>query len=236
MRQDNIVVYKNYLTQETIPFNLSTIFSNINLDNFDARFIHSKIKLRKIKGPIFSYLLRENIRCKEDFYKNLVGDNYRGVGMDTTHNNYELFSCGKFSIQKDIQSYVVLMRSSNSINTLFHRIVQNTIILYNIKNNKLCSIVELSSGEENSKNSQSSKSYLYDRCFTTTIDYKITNYLNIEHSLRNIRSWKELLLALGIKNDNGPKLKFSMFRIDTIGFIRFVQMEEDHVPEVFMRK
>jgi hypothetical protein len=225
IRMDSTIIYKNYLQSDSIPFDISKLFDDIRCDSFDARFIHKSIKMTKLTGNAFNYLFNEHFKCYAQFNKNFSGDEY----VENNVTNYEeLFSCGKFSIQKGIQSLIVLLRSPHIVGGG----VYNSIIMYNTKNNRLCSIVELSSGTENKETSFVIKSYIENKCFVTTNDIGGAD-ISAE---RGVRSLKSLFSALKSEENDDQKLAYSIFRIDTIGFIRFVKLDNSHMPKALNNK
>lgn len=209
IRSDKGVALKNYLIPDTIPFDASVLSDKINFDTFDAGCIPTTVNLKKLEGKTYRYLLEEYIASEEEFYKNLMGDDYMRIGTDSTSHDVELFFCGKLTLQPGIQSLVVLKQESD----LYKNNLIKSLILYNIKNNRLCSIITLST-KFGTDTAAGEKSYLMQR------DY----FTQVKVSLLNGYIPEQLLSKLKIKDENSKVLYYSQFEIDKNGFIKFINI------------
>ncbi len=211
IRSDRYVYFKNYSIPDTIPFNTSVLSDEIKLDTYDADLIAKKVNLKKHHEKLFHYFMKEYIASSEEFYKNLMGDEYMGIGIDTTLNKVELFFCGKLTLQPGIQSLVLLERESD----FWHKNeFLKSLILCNIKNNRLCSIISLSDKISGIDTSIDIKSYLMQG-----------NYFSrVEIGLLNGDMPEQLLTKLKIKEENSEVLDYSLFAIDKNGYVKFVNL------------
>jgi hypothetical protein len=229
---DNIVSYKNYISSDSIPFNISDTVSEISLDTFDARFIRNKIKTTKIEGIQKRILLIEYAKSMDAFSRNYEGEDYHGLRVDTINQEkYELYTCGKTIRDNGVISYLVLRRVLNTLN----RVPYNELILYNVKNNKLCSVVLISHGEENDKSGFSGPILKTYRIGNVFIPMEMSTDKVSNYSLWKVRSGDEFLLATGLKKQYPEWIKYSVLYIDSIGFIRFsrlVNEDEKNIPDI----
>ena len=211
IRNDRGVYFKNYSTPDTIPFNTSVLSDKIKFDTYDADRIPKKVNLKKLNKKFFHYFMKEYIASSEEFYKNLMGDDYMGIGVDTTLNNVGLFFCGKLTLQPGIQSLVLLQQEPD----LWHKNeFIKSLILCNIKNNRLCSIISLSEKNIGIDTSTDIKSYLMQG-----------NYFSrVEIGLLNGDMPEQLLTKLKIKEENSEVLDYSLFAIDKNGYVKFVNL------------
>ncbi|WP_321425758.1 hypothetical protein [uncultured Bacteroides sp.] len=211
IRNDRGVFFKNYSTPDTIPFNTSVLSEKIKFDTYDADRITKKVNLKKLNEEFFHYFMKEYIASSEEFYKNLMGDDYMGIGVDTTLHNVGLFFCGKLTLQPGIQSLVLLQQESD---WLHKNELMKSLILCNIKNNRLCSIISLSEKNSGIDTSTDIKSYLMQG-----------NYFSrVEIGLLNGDMPEQLLTKLKIKEENSEVLDYSLFAIDKNGYVKFVKL------------
>lgn len=207
IRNDRGVYFKNYSIPDTIPFNTSVLSDEIKFDTYDADLIAKKVNLKKHHEKLFHYFMKEYIASSEEFYKNLMGDEYMGIGIDTTLNKVELFFCGKLTLQPGIQSLVLLERESD----FWHKNeFLKSLILCNIKNNRLCSIISLS---DNIRDFDT-KSYLMQGNYFSRVEICLLNGYTPEH----------LLTKLNIKEENSEVLYYSQFVIDKNGYVEFLNL------------
>ncbi|WP_321518488.1 hypothetical protein [uncultured Bacteroides sp.] len=208
IRSDRGVFFKNYSIPDTIPFNTSVLSEKIKFDTYDADRIAKKVNFKKHHEKFFHYFMKEYIASSEEFYKNLMGDEYMGIGVDTTLNKVELFFCGKLTLQPGIQSLVLLERESD----FWHKNeFMKSLILCNIKNNRLYSMISLSEKNSGIDTSTDIKSYLMQG----------NHFYRVEMGFLNVDMPGQLLTKLKIKEENSEVLYYSQFVIDKNGYVKF---------------
>ncbi|BEG98329.1 hypothetical protein [Bacteroides sedimenti] len=207
--QDSSVYFKNYSTPSTIPFNTSVLSDTIDYDLYDASLISKKINLKKLNKEIYYYFMKEYIASSEEYYKNLAGDEYMGTGIDTTYRRSELYFCGKLNLQPGVQSLVILEQEPDN----FHRNrFLKSLLLYNIRNNKLCSIISLSMKCAGIDTALNIKSYFTCGKYFTQVKFGEANY--------DLPA--ELLNELNLNDENREALYYSKFMVDKNGYIEFL--------------
>ena len=150
------------------------------------------------------YLISDSI-----FYKKLMGKNY--INNQNTNKKIYLYLCGKIEIEKDVESFLILIQEPGIVDNL-----NNSLFLFNTKNGNLCSIVSLSMAISGIDRGVYSRTYFMDKSFTlidyTYIDNDISEYIP-----------KKALSDL-TKKDNYYSLVYlySFFRINQDGFIEFI--------------
>lgn len=207
---DGDVYFKNYSVPAEIPFNISVLSDTIDYDLYDADLITKKINLKKLNKEIYYYFMKEYIASSEEYYKNLAGDEYMGTGIDTTYRRSELYFCGKLNLQPGVQSLVILDQQFSS--SFGRNNVIKFLILYNIKNNRLCSITLLSEKCHAIGATINKKSYL------TRGEY----FTRVEFGLVGVDMPVHLLNELNLNDENREALYYSKFMVDKNGYIEFL--------------
>lgn len=142
-------VFKNYLSPDTLPYDIAklpiqTSFTKkefndvVNLNAFQCAdsLHHTFLKVSDTLSLFLDQKYAEACMEKElDLYGQNTEDNYSG----NTYHVKNYYYCGSVNLQKDINSLIFLNSDSdNDFNSC-------DLILFNIKNNKLFSLIKLSS-------------------------------------------------------------------------------------------
>lgn len=202
VKQSKGVFYKNYSVPRAIPFSIATWENKFTSDIFDARHVGEKINLRKYSANVFRFFLQETNVGYKEYERDLLKEDFIDMPFDTIGKSTDLFFCGKLSLQPDIESYVVLWKQycrwapSKGVSSL---------LLFNIKNNHICSMVSLS------EDCTYSKSYkMQSNCFTQMIEEKYCSLIS-----------EQLSSELGIKEENTEMLFYFRFKVEEDGYVKF---------------
>lgn len=234
VRDDISLKYRNYLTPDSIPLNLSNVFHEIKCDSFDVN-LEKKIIYPLTKGEVFNYFYQKNDAFNYEYDKYMNGDQVQGVYRTPNMNKYNIFSCGKLKIHDDVEGYVLLFKTTFPIGEIYF----NELMLFIVKEKKLCSIVELSRyNSKNKKNDNIISTYRTNRECYIHINYyglfrnNTSNIFNI-NDVHSTHCWNILKTKLRI-NNKVKKLRYSMFYIDKIGFVRYTK--ENNLPPILTDK
>lgn len=228
-QMNEMIMYKNYLESDTIPFDISKSFDKVSVDTFDARSIQKKYKLKEIEGYQKKNLLLKYAECIDEFSKVRDGDEYVSKLKEFEQvDSYKIHAVTTIIHKNSIVSYVILIRTLNTL----EKIPFNCIILLNTKDNKLCSIVEIAYGIENSENlTPVLRAYKTGNAYLAITD-PIYPGMTKDYSLWKVRSKEDLLIALGIKDEHKTVILYSIFYIDTTGFIKFTKIDDNNLLKV----
>jgi hypothetical protein len=208
IKSNEDVVMKNYPLPNTFPPDISDLFEEINIDTFDTMDFMKGADRKKLNGVIFQYLLQEYQKSENEHFKNIIGDNLMEVKIDTLLHKIELLPIGKTYYKTGVISFIVLMKKFDSTKGNYN----GYLILYNVKNNKLCSIIELSSHITGIDDDCTKKTYFMRGNFTQVKYTSSNNYIP-----------QELLSILKIHSTYSEFLFYSQYTINQNGFIQFVK-------------
>jgi len=226
-RENSVVVYKNFLYTETMPFDVSHLFNEIGLNVINNESLLSeKSKKKRLTGEYARYFLRKHKLCTEEYYKNLMGSDNSGYLVDTIKTSYDIFAYGKINQPKNIVSYFVLFQSTN---TFPQKDIYSELVAFTVQNNNLQSILVLYKGSKDPDFYQ--KTCYQNGLFTTLENYNGPSDMTYNVDWINIRSWNELLLKTGLKSYHIHMLTYCNFYLDAIGYVRFTHLENYKVPE-----
>jgi hypothetical protein len=244
-RDDYSLVFKNYLTEDTIPFNLSKMFSPLTTDSFDIKLL-DRCKGDTLKNEKFEYFYSKYSLFIYDFEKenSLYGDYYDRPFKMPLYERPSLIALGKINIHKDIVGIMVYLKTRKHA-TMTTGEEYYTLIMFVLKKNKICSIVELSKfsvkGDDKSDWVRTYKTR--KDCLTQIYFYGMSDFespcCNVDdEKWWSKKSMNDLMKKLGIKHERRI-LGFSMFYIDEIGFVRFISTigaERSQLPEILTDK
>ena len=240
-RDDISVEYRNYLSPDTVNLDLSKLSYNIYCDSFDVN-LQNKTKCTLLQGEALMYFF-----LKYDFYKyeyhkymDAYGFYYDYVYKPHAIVKYNIYACGKIKIHDGIDGYVILFRNKLPLGGLYY----NDLMLFTIKNKRLCSITELSHYKINTDAIENMiRTYKTSKdCFTHINYFGLTvnkaygvNYAD-KNGWANIRTWSDFTTKLGVNNAENKILRYSMFYIDNIGFVRYIKTDTNNLPSILSEK
>lgn len=203
VKQNESVVYKNYVVPKTIPFSLVNWNNKYLSDTFDAKSNIKKIDLKVYGKNVFRFFLKECNASFEEYEKNQLKEDYIYVPIDTIGEHTDMFFCGKLSLQANIESLVIFMYEHSNLSSIHH---VGSLLLFNIKRGQIYSIVELS------VNCAYSKSYLMQNNYFTQIYEGVYSPLIPE----------EFISELRLNENNTDILFYSKFKIDKDGYVQIL--------------
>jgi hypothetical protein len=217
-RWNELIEYKNYIDSETIPFDISKLFFRTSIDTFDARFIRMTYKSRELTGLPKQYFLLKYVKSMDEFHKRRDGEDYISISKELENpNNFKIYAITTISTNKNVLSYIILIRSLNTIN----KIPYNSIVMFTTQSNKLSSIAEIAYGVENSeKLPPVLLAYKTGNTFLS-IQNALYSDMTKDYSLLKIRSWEEFLISIGIKDEHKTVIVYTAFNIDNNGHLEF---------------
>jgi len=203
MKDNNYIVYNNYLENDSIAFNFSSFFSNVNLSRFNSNSIRSN---RKLTGDVFNFLINKYYNTYNEHFKKLLKSEYIEIKNDSTSNKITLFAIGKQRFNSGVDSYLVLKTDKIDGNR-----INKSIILFNTKKNILCSIVELSDFLHGIDDGAVMNSYYKQSMFTQIQFMPTGNYFP-----------EDLFADLKINFECTEFIFYSQYQIDKDGFIKLI--------------
>ena len=141
-------------------------------------------------------------------------------------SNYKIFAYGKLIYKNDFSSMLVLFKWKEE----FNQSVNFSLVLFNLRNHRLQSIVELYSGYSKDLSDLVPR-FFYDNTIFTKISYYQSD-LSWGVKWYNVRTWEEFLYTTGIKNYNKGTYNYSQFYIDNSGYVRFCSSSDNKLPEI----
>lgn len=226
LRENNIIVYKNFLVSDKIPYDLSNSFEMIVLDTINAGLFSKENNYKQLEPKIASFLISEYLRSSTEFYKITSGVDAKYMIRDSSKVKYVAYSFGKMNIHDKIIGYLVLLKQDH-ISSMEDNYFN--VVLYNVMDNKIQSIVNLFEG--------TSKPYGYlteynKGLFSTLNSFYSPADMSYDVDWLNIRSWYELKLKLGLESYQKYTIFYTNYYIDEIGFVRFTFITGYGPPEI----
>jgi len=245
VRDDISLKYMNYLNQDSIPSRLTDLFREIKCDSFDVNFL-KKTKLTLLKGEAYDYFFHKEDSFGYEFEKEkwLYGHYDDHPHKIPTQNLNDIYAIGKIKFHNGVDGLVLVFQTPK--NGIFYDGVDySEIILFTIKNNKLCSIVNLSSyGIKKNQNEDLIRTYKTDKeCYTQINFYGLTD-ITSPNICEDCDNWSNMKNLDDVKRKLGletkiKRLRFTMFYIDKIGFVRYISSigaEEYQLPSILTQK
>ena len=224
------LVYKNYSHPETIPFNVDRIFFNTSYDSLNAEGFRNNYPKLILRDNIATYFIKQYAICLKEYALNRYSG-YKISKLDTLTKGVVLYSCGSIKLKNGVQSLIVLERYNYLLQFINNRDYLR-LIFFNIKNNKLCSTVMVSNTDDFSNNA------IYNRLFIGNDQ----SFILIDTSLKNMGIYdlcyndnfsklQRYLEIFGLLKNKRIKYNYSSFMIDNNGYVRFIDFDEDKLPD-----
>jgi len=200
--------FKNFTKPIPISYKLANLSSLSNISILDVHDLPSDIRSNKIDGSFYNSLWQAYICAKKEFEIE-QDEKITKVDLDTVH--YELFYYGQIKACDNVESLVVLFKSK--CNFIFQCESSDKLFLFNVKKNKLCSLIELSSTQCIFNSNRNTKSHFL---FPTKTFSQISTVKSSEFTgllPENIEQ------RLGIKNESINVFYCSSFYVMENGFL-----------------
>lgn len=231
-RENSIVVYKNFLYIETIPFDASILFKEIELNKIDDECLSKEKHLNnQLKRACARYFLAKYKLCAEESYRNLMGADNVGYVFDTIKTSYNIYAYGKMNHHKNVVSYIVLFQSSKDF---LPKDIYSELVAFTVQNNNLQSIVVLYKGSKDPDFYQ--KTYYNKGLFTTLLSSNGPSDMSYDVEWLKIRSWYEFKLKIGLESYHQHMISYSNFYLDAIGYVRFTHLKNYKVPDLVVNE
>ncbi len=246
-RDDNILQYVNYLDKTSFPFNLNNYNFECKHDSIDINFSQkSKIVLLSHGRDVYLNNIYFNftVDCDNFSDKSIKRNLY---DLTFEHNLDDIYCSGKIALNKHIDSYIFLFQDKN-INSKYMN--WSKIILINLKNNRICSIVALSDYSiVNKSNENLCRTYRWEKDYLIQLNYiQVTKlFLYRESQVKDYDMFphfpdeKENKISryfekIGRKTFQTKKLRYTVFYIDDDGFVKFKPIDKDNKSiELFLK-
>lgn len=227
LRENTIIVHKNFLVTEKIPFDLSKSFEDIKLDTINIELLSKEGKYQKLEPKIAKYFIEKYVKTENEFFRITLGSDAKYVLIDSTKFYYSAFAFGKIKFHNNINGYLVLLQQKfySTKNKDYFKLV-----LYNEKNNEFQSTVSIFNGSKDSYDKNLTK--FKDGIFSSLHSFYGPKDMAYDADWLNIKSWYELKLKLGIESYQHYTIYYSNYYIDDIGFLRFTYLLGYKQPEI----
>jgi len=226
VHDDSFSVYKNYLTSDTIPCDISNLSNPLDssfvcqdnvlhLNSF--YFIQKKnIEIYKVSDILYRFLYKEYLKCSAEWYMNRFGiDGYRESDGYRLPKNGGYYFCGRLSLHKSVQSLIFL-----KVFNIDH-LNNSELILLNIKDKKIRSIIELSQLEREEKEDDLSlKTYLINNVGFISVSSPFRNDIT-EYEWRLVKKDNKIDFERSNGNKKLEPFRYSNFEIDDNGYALF---------------
>jgi hypothetical protein len=245
MRDDISLEYRNYLSQDSVPKSIVSLFYEIKCDSFDVDFL-KKTKLLQLKGETYDYFFQKEHFFRYEFEKDksIYGDYHDHSFKLPTLDLGEIYIAGKINYHNGVEGLIVIFKSSKK--AMFADGVECfDIKVFVIRNEKLCSIFKLSTFTiKNNKNANYIRTYKTNKeCYTQIDFYGLTNIQSPNvcedcDNWSNVKSWADIKRKLGLETKI-KRLRYTMFYVDEIGFVRYISSvgaEESQLPKILTQK
>lgn len=208
VKQNEGIFYKNYSIPKVLPFSTALLSEKYNIELFDVDKISNKVDLKTKSQRLYRFILNEYLSSAEQYYKDLKKDKYMGIDVDTTYQDVKLYFCGRRVLIPKVESFIFLKQTPNNWNKFRPN---RSLLLYNVKGNRLCSIISLSEKSFDVETLTNSKSYYIG----------IGSFSRISIGLGNTYIPEDILSKLKKNEKDSKVLCFSNFRINGDGMIEF---------------
>lgn len=208
VKQDGGVFYKNYVSPKILPFSTSVLSQKYEGNIFEADRIRYKVDLKTKNQSVYHFVLNEYISSAEEYYKELKQNEYMGIDVDTTLQDVKLFFCGKLTFKPKIESFVFLKQTINNWNRFR---TNKSLLLYNVKDKKLCSIISLSEKVVGIESITDIKS----------CNFGFNDFSRISDGLDSAYLPEDILFKLKKNEKDSQVISVSNFTINEAGMIKF---------------
>ena len=240
IQNDNFLHYVNYQNIELFPFDLNDYNFTNKCDSFDINF---PSKAKKILLSLEQKVILDNLYFNFTVdYDNFSDKSIRKNLLDLSgeHNLYDIYFCGTSTLNRHIDSYIFLFQDKN-INSKY--LNWSSIIVINLKNNNICSILELANFSivSNSKENlirtykrgnnillqinsiHTTEYFLHKQSQSQAPDYdKYPHFSNDNKFNYQISGFFKKLKSKIIKD---KRFYYTLFYIDDNGFVRFCNIK-----------
>jgi len=224
---NSICEYKNYVTPEKIKFSLSDFNDSIHCPitkSNDVKYLNSYNFIKSKNGILFAIsdslyqeLDKEYKRCIEEIYLNKQGSESLMQDFSKTTCFGEYYFCGTLNLHPSLLSLIFLRKGNKKVSFQF----TGELLLYNIKDNAITSMVELSKYDDVlNEEDVSLKTYLIEKnlFLQTSLPFnekenKCTWTLNKKNN--------SVYFDIKISHQK-PIIDYALFRIDAQGYINFI--------------
>jgi hypothetical protein len=201
-KENQYIIYWNF--KETKSFRMPMDSTPENL--VSGLYIPTKIKLKhRLNKKLQNQILEIYYEAANMHFKEIAKDEYKylEVKYDESSSNKKLYFIGNYIFISGIKSYMFL--ETDSITDM--KTSNRTIILFNIKQNKLISIVQLASLSHGIDDSSESTAYWDNDLFTQKMEYYPTFLLS------------KLYEDLNIDTEETKFIRITQFKINNDGCV-----------------
>lgn len=222
---NSFCIYKNYLMPDTIPFDItglaqpvhnSLLRTNKVLHLNAFNFIEDKnIRIYKIQDSLYRFLHKKYLECCAENRLNtdIITDSDRKYMFEIPQKGCYYF-CGNLSVTPKVQSLVFL--TTNYEKSFRY----NDLILFNVKDNKLLSVIRLSKYiDEDKEEDLELKTFLVDNKEFVSIESPFDDYQEIGQFGLTNKNDTFKIERLYIFKERSP-FNYCTFRIGSDGYIR----------------
>lgn len=231
VNENSFCVYKNYIVPDTIPYNIDVLVQ------FDSSLMHSSSvsssgtynnviylnaykfiqNKHQVQDSLYFFLCKEYLKCKAEYEMNKYGvDNVLRDLMLKMPKDGCFYYCGQLFLHKSVLS-LIFMQVDN-----VNERGRGNLILFNINNRKICSIVTLSKYcNEKREEDLALKTYLINNSsFISVLSPVEDNYTKYESCL--IKKDKKVDFERSNGNKELSPFRYSVFYIDNNGYVILV--------------
>lgn len=213
IKNDDVVkVVFNNFSDVDITINTSEFCRDVNIDKFNTGCNYTT-KTTVIGKDTRVFLIEVFNQTINSYYKDIYVEGDLGEPNLKIENNAQLEYIGNIKTQKNISSLLFLLMDSDVNNTHY-------LILYNLENQKLRSIVVLAE-QMNFSSENGNESYYHSNYFV-----QLSNFSKTEKDSSTSVFPKSFMKKVGIKDTKCTFQYFSMFTVDTNGYIQFINICE----------
>jgi len=235
-RTDYTLQYENYVNNVSFPFDLSEFNFECKQDSFDLNFFQRSRKgLLGQKKDVYIWNMYQNLTLQSNNDRSLKKNIY-DLSKDQVH--YDIYCTGKILLNKHIDSYIFILKDKNTYSQYEN---WSSIIAVNLKNDRICSDVELSDFSIiNNLNKNLRRTYRWQNNYLFQLNYFRTTkmYLYFESKVPDFNAFphppdeKENKVARFFETIKRKLLQtqvlyYSVFYIDDDGFVKTTHPEKD---------
>jgi hypothetical protein len=225
---NDFCTYKNYITPDTIPFDISRLTQPVDSSilrpnkvlHLNAyNFIHNKnIKIYKIQDSLYRFLHKKYLEFFTEQKINTYGlYDFDREYMSKIPKHGCYYYCGSLALTPKVRSLVFLTTGYEKSFSY-----DNNLILINVKDNKISSIIKLSGyNREDKEEDVEFKTFLIDNKYFIAIESPYENYQNI--GLRELTNKKGITSFEDLKgNKELSPFDYYSFYILPDGYVRLI--------------
>lgn len=202
--------YVNYSNSTIYPFNMDSLFEAIAPDSLNVTDFIDNAEKKPLCNSFAHY-----VETKD----------YTRMEIDTCRINYakfNYFACGRLNLKHDVVGYLVLRKSVNEMS----RDWSYTLMLLNIKNNQLKSLVVTSYNGLTFPATIMQKNYINQ----VGCRFLITN-IAADGIDNNNKKVNDFWSRIGLLKPKNLKYYYVSFTLDENGFVKTIPLDEDKFPK-----